>query len=167
MTYLYHRSLNQFFPTPIRSIEHYFVLSQQIISSTLIQILQLLHAALYLPTHDINLYCICYINVRASPIALFKRRPSVCLHHVVVNVPECGRVHCVHLHGGCVTVNSKLCCLGVINLGSLWWIVCHCNAVTCLLIFQNSNQLILINDFSHMWHVLLKPIYCDKIVPKL
>ena len=119
MSCLYYRSLNQFLPTPIHSIEYNFVSSQQIISSTLIQILQLLHAALYLPIHDMDLYCITYINVRASPIALFKQQPSVSLHRVVVNVPECGRVHCVRLHGGCVTVNSKLCCSGGINLGSL------------------------------------------------
>jgi len=44
--------------------------------------------------------------------------------------------------------------------------VCRRNAVTLLLIFQNASQLSLINDFTHMWHVLLNPTYCEKIGPK-
>jgi len=78
-----------------------------IISATLIQILQLLHNALYLPIHDIDLYSICFINVRSSPIGWFKWRPSVCLHHVVVNVPECGMGHCVHLHADSVCYSEQ------------------------------------------------------------
>jgi len=64
--------------------------------------------AFYLPIHDIDLYTISFINVRASPIGWFKWRPSVCLYRVVVNVPECGRVHCVHLHSDSVTLNKEM-----------------------------------------------------------
>jgi len=104
----YHRSFNQFFRHQSTAENIFsFLCYGKLFQRHSSRYCSYFTLAFYLPIHDIDLYCAYFRYVRPSPKALFKRWPSVCLHHVVINVPECGRGHCVHLHGDSVCYSEQ------------------------------------------------------------
>ena len=110
MAYLYHRSLNQSFQHQstakniIKFLCHSKLFQQH--SSTYCSYST---RAIYLLTHDIHLYCTCFITVRSSPLVLFKLLPSVCLCTIqwlmFLNVERCAVSICMVTQ--CVTVKKE------------------------------------------------------------